>query len=76
MDNDARVTSKGQVTIPRAIREALGIKPGDRVRFRRGRTGKIEFTKRTNEDPLAKWVGFITDAGSDVDKLMEEMRGR
>jgi antitoxin PrlF len=28
-----RVTMKGQVTIPRAIRSAMGIKPGDGVMF-------------------------------------------
>ena len=31
--NDARVMSKGQVTIPKNVREALGIKTGDRVTF-------------------------------------------
>ena len=31
--NDARVMSQGQVTIPKNIREALGISPGDRVTF-------------------------------------------
>ena len=31
--NDARVMSKGQVTIPKNIREVLGIEPGDRVTF-------------------------------------------
>ena len=30
----ARVTSKGQVTIPKGVREALGISPGDAVLFR------------------------------------------
>jgi AbrB family looped-hinge helix DNA binding protein len=29
-----RVTSKGQVTIPKAVREHLGIAPGDAVEFR------------------------------------------
>jgi antitoxin PrlF len=27
------ITSKGQVTIPKPIRNALGVKPGDHVRF-------------------------------------------
>ena len=31
--NDARVMSKGQVTIPKNVREALGISVGDRVTF-------------------------------------------
>jgi antitoxin PrlF len=34
MDAAARVTSKGQVTIPKAVRDALGIKEGDVVVFR------------------------------------------
>ncbi len=31
--NDARVMSKGQVTIPKNVRAALGISTGDRVTF-------------------------------------------
>ena len=31
--NDARVMSKGQVTIPKNVRAALGIDTGDRVTF-------------------------------------------
>ena len=34
MDVAARVTSKGQVTIPLAVREALTIEEGDQVIFR------------------------------------------
>ncbi len=31
--NDARVMSKGQVTIPKKVRAALGVQSGDRVTF-------------------------------------------
>ena len=34
MDASARVSSKGQLTIPRAVREALAIEQGDEVLFR------------------------------------------
>lgn len=34
MDAAAKMTSKGQVTVPKAVREALGIKEGDEVVFR------------------------------------------
>lgn len=34
MDTAARLTSKGQVTIPKNVREALGLKEGDEVVFR------------------------------------------
>ena len=34
MDVAARLTSKGQVTIPKAVRDALGLRDGDEVVFR------------------------------------------
>lgn len=35
------VTSKGQVTIPKKVREHLGIKPGDRLEFHIDETGNV-----------------------------------
>ena len=29
----ARVTAKGQITIPKQVRESLNLRPGDKVRF-------------------------------------------
>ena len=34
MDVAARITSKGQVTLPKAVRDALGLGEGDEVVFR------------------------------------------
>ncbi|MCZ7533809.1 MAG: AbrB/MazE/SpoVT family DNA-binding domain-containing protein [Acidimicrobiia bacterium] len=34
MDIAAKVTSQGQITIPKKVRDALGIKTGDQVVFR------------------------------------------
>ena len=33
MTTDATLTSKGQTTIPKAIRQSLKMKPGDRMSF-------------------------------------------
>ena len=35
------ITSKGQLTTPEAIREALGVQPGDRVTFRQDHDGRV-----------------------------------
>lgn len=54
MDAAAKVTSKGQVTVPKAVREALGIKEGDEVVFR------VE----GNRAVLARTPDFLELAGS------------
>ena len=37
----ATVTYKGQITLPKAVREQLGVRPGDRVSFREIEGGAI-----------------------------------
>ena len=54
MDAAAKVTSKGQVTVPKVVREALGIKEGDAVVFR------VE----GNRAVLARTADFLSLAGS------------
>jgi antitoxin PrlF len=37
----AKVTSKGRVTLPKAVRDLLDIKPGDVIDFERAPDGRI-----------------------------------
>ena len=43
----ATMTSKGQVTIPAAVREALGVDAGDRVEFVEVAPGRFELSAAT-----------------------------
>ncbi|HVE47684.1 MAG TPA: AbrB/MazE/SpoVT family DNA-binding domain-containing protein [Acidimicrobiales bacterium] len=54
MDAAAKVTSKGQVTLRKAVRDALGIKEGDEVVFR------VE----DNRAVLARTSDFLALAGT------------
>jgi antitoxin PrlF len=54
MEITARVTSKGQVTVPKAVRDALGISEGDQLLF------KVEGNRAT----LARTADFLSLAGS------------
>ena len=38
---ESGITSKGQTTLPKAVREALGVEPGDRVRYAILADGKV-----------------------------------
>jgi AbrB family looped-hinge helix DNA binding protein len=59
------LTSKGQVTVPKTIRDYLGLKPGATVTFERLSTGEIALpaTKgptRRRSNPFAKMRGKAT----------------
>jgi AbrB family looped-hinge helix DNA binding protein len=54
MDAAAKMTSKGQVTVPKAVRDALGIQEGDEVVFR----------VDGNRAILARTPDFLSLAGS------------
>jgi AbrB family looped-hinge helix DNA binding protein len=43
----AKLTSKGQITIPKAVRERLNIEPGDRLVFREQPDGSIVIEAET-----------------------------
>jgi len=54
MDASSRLTSKGQLTVPKPVREALGLEPGDELHFR------VEGGRAT----LSKTPDFIALAGT------------
>jgi antitoxin PrlF len=39
---EATVTSKGQITLPKMLRERLGLKRGSRIRFRVDARGRLQ----------------------------------
>ena len=50
---DTSVTSKGQVTIPKAVRRALGITAGTHVRFvAEGHEARMEVVQRGNPSQI------------------------
>lgn len=71
-----KIGKRGQVTIPKKLREQLGLKPFTEVELflRKG-----ELASRKNavpaSIPLAKWTGFLNGQPEDVDDFMEEVRG-
>ena len=67
-----RVSEKGQVTIPKRLRDRLGIVVGDVLDFEEER-GRLVAT-RLADDPVARLYGSLR-LPAPTDVLMEEMRG-
>jgi len=55
------MTVKGQVTIPRKVREALGLSPGDRVDFDVNREGQVVVHKAGAHQRAAGRAGRRSD---------------
>jgi antitoxin PrlF len=71
----AKVTSKGQVTIPKEIREKLGVHPGEDVGFEE-RDNLLVISKVVTKSPFDKWVGRLKHLkGQRSDDLVREARG-
>lgn len=71
-----RLTSKGQVTIPKEIRDELGLKPGSEVEFVRENGGFV-LRRRIPEEVFRKWRGYLRGKllAPTVDETIELMRG-
>jgi len=44
------ITVKGQVTLPKSVREAVGLKPGDKVEVRATASGGVYIERRGAQD--------------------------
>ena len=80
-----RVTTKGQVTIPKDIRDRLGIKPGSEVEFVPRANGKVELLRtggvedRQRLKALQDWFGRLEgtgDSGLSAEDVMAMTRDR
>lgn len=71
------VTRKGQVTIPKPVRDHLGIGPGSKIAFRRGADGRIIIEKADGTWPPGPLAQLVGDAGPGMttDEIMALTRG-
>jgi antitoxin PrlF len=74
----AKVTSKGQITVPVEVRKSLGIKPGDLLRFEQHEDG-IRLVRDAEESVFEQFRGIgnigIGSGREAIMAYMRELRG-
>ena len=68
----AKVAERGQVTIPKALRERLGIRPGTLLEFS-AEKGRLVAVKFESLDPVDRIFGKY-GKGRQTDKILAELR--
>lgn len=79
MRKKARITSKGQITVPHEIRRALGVRPGDDLEFeKKGDVVRVRPVRA--ESPFEKYRGIgnpgIKSGRKAIIRYFRKMRGR
>ena len=79
MKKAARITSKGQITVPREVRRALGVQTGDQLLFEKDGKGMRVRPVRT-KSPFEKYRGVgtpgIARGKKAVVRWVRELRGQ
>jgi AbrB family looped-hinge helix DNA binding protein len=68
----AVVSEKGQITIPKALRDSLALTPGTTLDFEE-REGVLVGRRVTDPDPLSRLIGLVPR--TDVDAALSDLRG-
>lgn len=67
------LTSKGQITIPKQVRDRLGVREGDRLVFRFDERGQL-IVRPESTSPLGQLPGLLRHLAKDRPVSVEEMK--
>jgi AbrB family looped-hinge helix DNA binding protein len=72
-----KVTTKGQVTIPKAVRDLLDLKPGSEVKFKYNANREIVLERADGQRPPSRFEKLLGHAGPGptTDEMMAILRG-
>lgn len=70
----ATLTSKGQITVPKVVREALGVAPGDRLAFHVHEDGRVTVEAETVDLRALRGIVKPEVRGISVEQMNEAIR--
>jgi AbrB family looped-hinge helix DNA binding protein len=78
MQKQAKITGKGQITVPREIRRTLGVHPGDRLIFETDEKG-IRVRPLRRKSGFSKYRGIgnpeIGSGKANINRWLRDLRG-
>ena len=79
MQKQARITSKGQITVPREVRRVLGVRAGDRLLFESdGKGVRVRPVRSKSAFSKSRGIGNpgIRSGKKNIRRWLREMRGQ
>ncbi len=79
MQKQAKITSKGQITVPREVRRALGVRAGDRLLFESdGKDIRVRPVRKKSAFSKYRGIGNpeIGSGKKNINRWLRELRGR
>jgi antitoxin PrlF len=67
LEEISTITAKGQTTVPKAVRQALGVDTGDRIAFRVDQRG-VSVSRVENEDDDPAIERFLAFLAKDIER--------
>lgn len=73
IEERSTITAKGQTTVPKAVRQVLGVREGDEIAFRvEGQRVTVVAVGATHEDPVVgKFLSFLA---KDIEQRPEALK--
>jgi AbrB family looped-hinge helix DNA binding protein len=79
MQKQAKITSKGQITVPREVRRILGVREGDRLIFESDSKG-VRVRPVRSQSSFSKYRGIgnpeIGSGRKSIARWLRDLRGR
>ena len=71
-----RISQRGQITIPKRLRERFGLGPNAEVEVIPAGDGLLIRKRAAGQHPVDRAAGILDGADFDIDQYIEEIRGR
>lgn len=74
IEETSTVTAKGQTTVPKAVRQALGVHAGDQITYRIGENGTVSLVRHEADSEEAAVDAFLAFLSRDIKRRPQAVK--